>query len=263
MKKITASLIISLFLILSPLAAPLAQASAPTDNLQTFLTDNNSSATVQGIQQLLALKQKLEQGKQAEVIAQVKQQVQQAASGLLAKQGLPANQIPAVGSVTSVLQTGVHDQITQEISSRLQPYQTQLQAIGQLLGQNSLLSQSPLQPAAVAANKPLASAPNDSSKIPDNYSKILDIKATAYGPGTADNGHWGDKDYFGNPLQPGVVAVDPNVIAMGTKLWIPGYGYGVANDQGSAIKGNRVDLFFADRQAALDYGIQDVKVYVL
>lgn len=257
MKKTTASMILSLFLILSPLAAPLAQASAPTDNLQTFLTDNSSSSTIQGIQQILALKQKMEQGKQAEVIAQVKQQVEQAASGLLAKQGLPANPIAAQASVTSVLQNAVSDQITQEISSRLQPYQAQLQAIGQLLGQ------SPLQPAAVAANKPLASAPNDSSKIPDNYSKILDIKATAYGPGTADNGHWGDKDYFGNPLQPGVVAVDPNVIAMGTKLWIPGYGYGVANDQGSAIKGNRVDLFFADRQAALDYGIQDVKVYVL
>ncbi len=282
MKKITITMILSLFLTLFPIAVPLAQASAPTDNLQTFLADNSSNSTVQSIQQLLALKQKLEQSKKGDILAQV---TQQAANVLLPKQGISASQIPALGNVTSLLQNGVRDEITQELSSKLQPYQTGLQALVQLLGQSQLLpagtvasnsssgaltdsnkiteGQSQLQPAALVADNSLTGGLADSSKIPDNYSKILDITATAYGPGTADNGHWGNNDYFGNPLQPGDVAVDPNVIAMGTKLWIPGYGYGVANDQGSAIKGNRIDLFYPDRQVALDYGILNVKVYIL
>lgn len=284
MKKVILTMILSLFLTLSPVAVPLAQASAPTDNLQTFLSDNSSNSTVQGIQQLLALKQKLAQSNKGDILAQV---AQQAASAVLPKQGGSAvNQLPALGNVTSVLQNGVRDEITQQLSSKLQPYQTGLQALVKLLGQSQLLpasvvannsqtgavltdssnitaGQSPVQPTALVGNDLLTSASADSSKAPDNYSKIIDITATAYGPGTVDNGHWGDNDYFGNPLKPGDVAVDPNVIAMGTKLWIPGYGYGVANDQGSAIKGNRVDLFYPDRQVALDYGIQDVKVYVL
>lgn len=241
MKKNTIRIFFLLFVILSPITVPLAHASAPTDNLQTFLADNSSNSTVQGIQQLLALKQKLDQGKKADLIAQITQQAQQAAGAILAKKGIAVNQIPASSNVTSLLQNAVQNELTKELSGKLAPYHTGLQALAQLLGQSQL------QPAGAVASNSLAN-------IPDNYSKILNITATAYGPGTADNGHWGDNDYFGNPLKPGDVAVDPNVIAMGSKLWIPGYGYGVANDQGGAIKGNRIDLFFPNRQEALEIG---------
>ena len=44
----------------------------------------------------------------------------------------------------------------------------------------------------------------------------------------------------------GVVAVDPNVIPLGTKMFIPGYGYGVAADTGGAVKGNIIDLGYPD-----------------
>ncbi len=247
MKKYTITSMLSIFLTLSPFLVSLAHASAPTDNLQTFLADNSSNSTVQNLQQLLALKQTVEQGNKEDIIAQV---AQQAVSAVLAKNSVNMDQLPAVANATGLLQNAVRDEITKEISNKIEPYQASLQALAQLF------DQSRLQPATQVANDSLAGAPS-------NYSNILDITATAYGPGTADNGHWGDYDYFGNPLKPGVVAVDPNVIAMGTKLWIPGYGYGVANDQGSAIKGNRIDLFFPSRQDALDYGIKDVKVYVL
>lgn len=247
MNKTAITMMLSLFLTISPLVVPLAHASAPTDNLQTFLADNSSNSTVQSIQQLLSLKQKLEQGKKDEVLAQV---AQQAVSRALAQTGVAADPAAITGTVTDALQNVVRNEITKQISSKIEPYQTGLQALAQLFGQTKL------QPEAAVANNSLTGAP-------ENYSKILDITATAYGPGIADNGHWGDNDYFGNPLKPGDIAVDPSVIPMGTKLWIPGYGYGVANDQGSAIKGNRIDLFFPSRQAALDYGIQNVKVYVL
>ena len=68
---------------------------------------------------------------------------------------------------------------------------------------------------------------------------------------------------MGGKVRKGVAAVDPTVIPMGTKLWIEGYGEAIAEDQGSAIKGNRIDLAFNNRSEALDYGIQPVKVYVL
>ncbi|GAC1496531.1 MAG: hypothetical protein NVS1B2_17080 [Vulcanimicrobiaceae bacterium] len=61
----------------------------------------------------------------------------------------------------------------------------------------------------------------------------------------------------------GVIAVDPRVIPLGTKLFIPGYGRAVAGDTGGAILGNRVDLGMSTNQAALQFGRRSVTVYVL
>ena len=61
----------------------------------------------------------------------------------------------------------------------------------------------------------------------------------------------------------GVVAVDPSVIPLGTRLYIPGYGYGTAADTGGAIVGDRVDLCFDTAAQALDWGRQTVTVYEL
>jgi 3D (Asp-Asp-Asp) domain-containing protein len=64
-------------------------------------------------------------------------------------------------------------------------------------------------------------------------------------------------------LARGIVAVDPNVIPMGTKLYVEGYGEAIAADQGGAIKGNRIDLFFGSHQEALNFGKRTVKVTIL
>lgn len=61
----------------------------------------------------------------------------------------------------------------------------------------------------------------------------------------------------------GVVAVDPRVIRLGTKLYVEGYGMCVAGDTGGAIKGNRIDLGFAARSEACRYGRRVVTVYIL
>ncbi len=67
----------------------------------------------------------------------------------------------------------------------------------------------------------------------------------------------------------GIVAVDPQVIPLGSKLFIQTtdgsftYGYALAADTGGAIKGNRIDLCFDSRQDALNFGRRDVVVYVL
>ena len=69
--------------------------------------------------------------------------------------------------------------------------------------------------------------------------------------------------------QRGVVAVDPSVIPLGTKLYIEAedgswrYGYAVAGDTGGNIRGNRIDLFFDSRAEALQFGRKQARVYVL
>lgn len=104
------------------------------------------------------------------------------------------------------------------------------------------------------------------------YSKALNVKATAYTAAAEENG-WGPIDYFGNKLKVGTVAVDPKLIPLGTKLYITGYDYNglpvdgmiaTATDTGSAIKGNRIDIFVPGTTSeARSFGIQNVKVFIL
>ena len=61
----------------------------------------------------------------------------------------------------------------------------------------------------------------------------------------------------------GVVAVDPHVIPLGTKLFVPGYGRAVAGDTGGSIVGHRVDLGFDKLADALQFGRRTVTVYVV
>ncbi len=67
----------------------------------------------------------------------------------------------------------------------------------------------------------------------------------------------------GSRVKLGLVAVDPSVIPLGTRLFIPGYGRAVAGDTGGAIVGRRIDLGFSSNAEALAFGRRPVKVYVL
>lgn len=57
----------------------------------------------------------------------------------------------------------------------------------------------------------------------------------------------------GLPVGPGIVAVDPTVIPLGTRMTIPGYGEGVAADTGSAVKGAHIDVWIASCATALAF----------
>ncbi|MDI3256860.1 MAG: 3D domain-containing protein [Kyrpidia sp.] len=99
----------------------------------------------------------------------------------------------------------------------------------------------------------------------------LTMTATVYGPG--NSGEYGDVDAFGRPLHVGVVAVDPEVIPLGSRVLIKGLHapgispsgfYAVASDTGGAIKGNRLDVYLPlSRQELLDIGMQRVTVQVV
>ncbi len=60
-----------------------------------------------------------------------------------------------------------------------------------------------------------------------------------------------------------VIAVDPSVIPLGTKVYVDGYGYAIAADKGSAIKGNKIDVFFASKSRAYQWGKRQVKIRII
>ena len=106
------------------------------------------------------------------------------------------------------------------------------------------------------------------------FSQAMDMVATAYDLSYESCGKYPDHPEYGitasgTKAEPGTVAVDPDVIPLGTKLYIastdgsPDYGFATALDIGSAIKGYRIDLFMEDKQDAMNFGRRQVKVYIL
>ena len=106
------------------------------------------------------------------------------------------------------------------------------------------------------------------------YKKVITMNASAYDLSFQSTGKRpGDKYYgitaSGTKARPGVVAVDPRVIPLGTKLYIEStdgtkdYGFAIAEDKGGAIKGNKIDLFFETASQVKNFGRRNVKVYVL
>ncbi|HAQ08418.1 MAG TPA: hypothetical protein DCR24_13205 [Bacillus bacterium] len=60
-----------------------------------------------------------------------------------------------------------------------------------------------------------------------------------------------------------VIAVDPSVIPLGTKVYVEGYGYAIAADTGSAVKGAKIDVFFPSKTDAYRWGRKRVKIKIL
>jgi len=116
---------------------------------------------------------------------------------------------------------------------------------------------------ATSTSTPKATTPPVSTTPSRGSGRTLTMLATAYDPGPGSNGQWAGISYLGTPLHYGIVAVDPNVIPLGSRLYIEGYGEGYAADTGGAIKGNRIDLCFNTYEEAMDFGMKNVKVTIL
>jgi len=100
------------------------------------------------------------------------------------------------------------------------------------------------------------------------YREVRTMVATAYDSSEDSTGKKpGDPDYgitaTGIKATRGVIAVDPRVIPLGTKLYVEGYGFGIAADTGGAIKGNKIDVYFPTREEVMRWGRRYVKVYIL
>ena len=94
--------------------------------------------------------------------------------------------------------------------------------------------------------------------------KEMTVTATAYTAyctgcsGTTATGI----DLRANPNQR-VIAVDPRVIPLGSKVWVEGYGEAIAGDTGGAIKGNKIDVFIPTQESAMAWGVKTVKIKIL
>lgn len=69
-------------------------------------------------------------------------------------------------------------------------------------------------------------------------------------------------DLRSNPEEK-VIAVDPTVIPLGTKVWVEGYGEAIAGDTGGAIKGNRIDVFIPTYDGAIEWGRQEITLKIM
>ncbi|GEL78609.1 hypothetical protein TMU01_28440 [Tenuibacillus multivorans] len=84
---------------------------------------------------------------------------------------------------------------------------------------------------------------------------------TAYCDGCSGTTYTGI-DLRNNPDK-NVIAVDPDVIPLGSKVWVEGFGTATAADIGGAIKGKRIDIFMPTKKEALRYGVRQVRVKIL
>ncbi|MGL5243647.1 MAG: 3D domain-containing protein, partial [Sarcina sp.] len=99
-----------------------------------------------------------------------------------------------------------------------------------------------------------------------NYTKQLtNVKATAYSPinGAKTAYTASGMKATRNPNGYSTIAVDPSVIPLGTKVYVEGYGYAIAADTGSNVKGNFIDVFFNEYKEACNWGVKYLNVYIL
>lgn len=92
------------------------------------------------------------------------------------------------------------------------------------------------------------------------YSQMYGMEATAYLP---TDGSPEGLTAMGIPATYGIVAVDPDVIPLGSRVYIPGYGEALAADTGGAIYGYKIDLCMESYNEAMDFGRRNVTVFVL
>ena len=98
---------------------------------------------------------------------------------------------------------------------------------------------------------------------PKNVSgRTITMRSTAYTSDPSENGGY-STTAMGTAIRYGVAAVDPNVIPLGTRLYIEGYGYARAEDTGGAIKGNKIDLVFGSKSQSNNWGRRTVRVTIL
>lgn len=100
-------------------------------------------------------------------------------------------------------------------------------------------------------------APVTSGKMGNTeYKEVRVMAATAYT-------YTGNTTATGQTTARGIIAVDPSVIPLGTRLYVEGYGYGIAQDTGGVINGNIIDLFMESNAECLRWGRKTVRVFIL
>ena len=115
-----------------------------------------------------------------------------------------------------------------------------------------------------AAEKAAAEASTSSNEAntQEESGRWMSVEATAYSRNQASLSNF---TFMGIDLRENsrVIAVDPNVIPLGSKIFVPGYGEYIAGDTGGAIKGNRIDVHMEDLDAAWAFGRRQIDIKIL
>ncbi|KAA0782727.1 3D domain-containing protein [Bacillus sp. FSL M8-0063] len=127
------------------------------------------------------------------------------------------------------------------------------------------------------ASKPAQTKNNNSSVEPAQPSKPaaggreIYVHATAYTADPGENGYapgqqvysaWGGYNLTANPGMK-LIAVDPSVIPLGSRVYVEGYGEAIAADTGGAIKGHKIDVLMPDKASSSKWGRKNVKLTIL
>lgn len=185
------------------------------------------------------------------------------------KETRPNNEM-TIGA-TKVVQKGVNGSKTQTVKVK----KSNGVAVAEEVLSETVLSQ-PTNKIVERGTKVVANISGGAGELPVSrdgalrYSKVIDVVATAYCPCYQCSGGWGTKTASGIKAKVGVIAVDPRIIPLGTRVYVTSadgkswyYGYAVAGDTGGAIKGNRIDLFFNSHYECVNFGRRSAKVYIL
>ena len=181
---------------------------------------------------------------------------------------LPKQQLEVSAGENSTSENGVHivqpGDTLYKIGREYGVTVDQLMAWNQISNPHMIYAGNTIAVTSGTATKPSQSVQQGTKQVAGESIQSMTMTATAYTAycdgcsGTTANG----TDLRANPDKK-VIAVDPSVIPLGTRVWVEGYGEAIAADTGSAIKGNKIDVFIPSEEAALAWGRKTVKVTIL
>lgn len=156
-------------------------------------------------------------------------------------------------NTTRVVQEGVQGQ--KEISTKI-TFENGKEIARQII--NELVTNQPIGKIVAEGTLGAITTSRGGDKV--LYTSAISVRATAYSnDGITSTGSKTVRDADGYSS----IAVDPNVIPYGTRIYIPGYGFGIAQDCGSAIKGNRIDVYLNSEYEAMNWGVRLIDIYIL
>ncbi|HHY60201.1 MAG TPA: DUF348 domain-containing protein [Clostridia bacterium] len=159
----------------------------------------------------------------------------------------PSNQLPA--GQRRVLQPGKNGILLNKVKV--------VKADGVEISREVVSSRLVAEPKTMVVAYGIGGSPTTAARhLPWKVKKVMTMEATAYT-------HTGNPTATGIYPYRGIVAVDPKVIPLGSKLYVEGYGYCEAQDTGGAIKGDRIDIFLDTKEECFQWGRRIVQVYLL